>query len=261
MASCINLTRRELITGFGLLTLTPAADLLTESPHYTSPQATRSGSVAVDRLMPGSVAGICFVDSRIALAATVLAREASPPYLFNHVARTYLFSALIAKARQLRFDEELLYLACILHDLGLTERFMGDLPFEIQGAQAASRFLDERGFPKAGSALVWNAIAMHASPIGAYQQPEIALVGEGAGADVVSPDFSEISEATVKEVITAFPRLGFKEEFVKTCADLVRKHPRGASRSFMMRDIGERYVPEFHPTNICDLILKAPFKE
>jgi hypothetical protein len=35
---------------------------------------------------------------------------------------------------------------------------------------------------------------------------------------------------------------------------------RGASRSFM-RDIGERKVEQFHPTNICDLIDQAAFTE
>lgn len=34
---------------------------------------------------------------------------------------------------QARIDAEMLCLACILHDLGLTEKFQGDLPFEIQG--------------------------------------------------------------------------------------------------------------------------------
>ena len=34
---------------------------------------------------------------------------------------------------QARIDAEMLYLACILHDLGLTEKFQRDLPFEIQG--------------------------------------------------------------------------------------------------------------------------------
>jgi 5'-deoxynucleotidase YfbR-like HD superfamily hydrolase len=206
------------------------------------------------------VAGIRIVDSQIAREATSLARESSPPQLFNHAARTYLFGALIGKARGLKVDEELLYLACILHDLGLTEKFMGDLPFEIQGAQAASRFLEERGLPKARSAVVWDGIAMHASPIGSYKQPEISLVGEGAGADVISPDFSEIKQVDVEEVVKAFPRLKFNEEFVKTCADVVRRHPRGARHSFM-QDIGERYVPGFHPRNICDLIAKAPFPE
>ena len=100
------------------------------------------------------------------------------------------------------------------------------------------------------------------SAIGQYKQPEIALVGEGAGADVgVQPDFSQVKKDDVEEIVKAFPRLKFKEAFVKTCTDVVRKHPRGASNSFM-RDIRERYVTEFHPqSNFCDRIEQAPFAE
>jgi hypothetical protein len=61
-------------------------------------------------------------------------------------------------------------------------------------------------------------------------------------------------------VAAAFPRLNFKHSFLSTCSDIVRRHPGGATRSFM-RDIGERNVPEFHPPNFCDVVLKAPFKD
>jgi HD domain len=189
-----------------------------------------------------------------------LSRAASPPYLFNHAVRTFLFGSLIGRALGVKFDQELLYLACILHDLGLTERFEGELPFEIQGAEAAKHFLEEQAYAKERAAIVWDGIAMHASLIGHYKQAEIKLVGEGAGADVVGPDVSQIKKTEVEEILKAFPRLQFKTAFVKTCTDVVRKHPGGAARSFM-RDIGERYVQEFHPRSICDLIAQAPFPE
>ena len=217
-------------------------------------------SVETPTKMPVSVAGIRLVDSRIAKDATELSRTSSPPYLFNHAVRTFLFGSLVGRARKLSFDEEVLYLACILHDLGLTEQFQGDLPFELQGAQSAKQFLEQHAYAKDKTAVVWDGIAMHASAIGQFKQPEIALVGEGAGADVLGPDSTEIKKADVEAVLQAFPRLKFKDLFVKTCADVVRKHPRGAGRSFM-RDIGERYVPEFHPRNFCDLIAQAPFEE
>lgn len=38
--------------------------------------------------LPKSVAGIRLVDSPVAKAAVELAREVSPPYLFNHAMRT-----------------------------------------------------------------------------------------------------------------------------------------------------------------------------
>lgn len=210
--------------------------------------------------LPSVVAGIRLVDSMIALQAIRLAQSAYAPYLFNHAVRTFLLGSLTGRALRQRFDEELLFLACILHDLGLTERFQGDSPFEIQGAEAAKRFLEQNAYASEGAEIVWDGIAMHASAIGQFKRPEIALVGEGAGADVLGPDFSQINKSDVAEIVKAFPRLGFKAAFVQTCGDVVRKHPRSASRSFM-RDIGERYVQDFHPHNFCDLLAQAPFPD
>ena len=244
--------RREFVGG--------AAGLAIGGALGFNPFPAREQLTAQPAALPSSVVGVRLVDSDVAKKATELSRSFSPPYLFNHAVRTYLFGALVGKTLAMKFDEEVLYVACILHDLGLTPRFEGKLPFEIQGAEAARQFLEERSYAKEKIAMVWDGIAMHASIIGQFKAPEIRLVGEGAGADVVAPDFSQISKAQVAEVVQAFPRLGFKAAFLKTCADVVRKYPGGAGRSFM-RDIGERYVPDFHPKNFCDLIEAAPFSE
>jgi len=220
----------------------------------------RVAAVPVSTELPTSVAGVRIIDSKIAKAATALAAAVSPTYLFNHAMRTFLYGSLVGRALGQKFDEESLYLACILHDLGLTNQYAGDRPFEIEGAEAARTFLEQQGYPRASTEMVWDGIAMHASAIGGFKRPEIALVGEGAGADVVGPDFSQIKKADSEAILQAFPRLKFKNEFVKTCAEVVQQHPRGASRSFM-RDIGERYVPGFHPRNFCDAISQAPFEE
>jgi HD domain len=217
-------------------------------------------SKKASRHLPSTIAGIAFVDSKMARLATELTRDTSPAYLFNHAARTFLFGSLIGKASNLKFDSEILYLACILHDLGLTERFAGTLPFEIQGAEAARTFLTENGLPMKQANIVWDGIAMHPFAMASFKQPEIALVSAGAGADVVGADLEKIPESAKGAVVKAFPRLGFKQAFVKTCAGVVRQFPRGASRSFM-RDIAERNLEEFHPTNICDLIERAPFTD
>src|SRR5438477_669306 len=252
--------RRDLIKALGAVAVSGSISA-PGLPAHPSPSPSQSPDDVVPHgPLPKVVAGITLVDSKIALDATKLAQEASPPFLFNHAVRTFLFGALSGKASAVKVDYELLYIACILHDLGLTEQFVGDLPFEIQGAQAASQFLGEHGLSQDRTAVVWDGIAMHASAIGQFKQPEIALVGVGAGADVLGPDFSLIKKAEASEIVRAFPRLKFKEEFVKTCAGVVRQHPSVASRGFM-RDIGEKYVPNFHPRNICDAIAQAPFDE
>lgn len=76
----------------------------------------------------------------------------------------------------------------------------------------------------------------------------------------MDPDSSQVSGGKIDAILAAFPRLHFKNVFVATCGDIVRRHPGGAGRSFM-RDIGERRVDGFRPRNICDLIDQAPFTE
>lgn len=220
----------------------------------------RTSAESSPQTFPRVVAGIHLPDSAIAQAATKFSRNASPEYLFNHCVRSFLFGSFMGKSLGLSFDSEVLYLACILHDLGLTESYEGPLPFEIQGAEAAKKFLGGHGYPAQRLDIVWDGIAMHPSMIAEFKQPEIKLVAEGVGMDVVGPEGSEITTTEMDEVLKAFPRLQFKKAFLKSCADVVRKHPGGATRSFM-RDVGERYVPEFHPRNFCDVALNAPFTE
>jgi hypothetical protein len=241
--------RRDFVLGLGAVT---AESLVTNEGVRRVGAAGNSASRVV--------AGIRMVDTRIAKAADDLSRSVSPRYLYNHAMRTYLFGALIGRAAGLTFDEELLYLASILHDLGLTERFIGAKPFEIEGALAAETFLRGQGLPASKIAVVWDGIAMHPLAISQYRQPEIKLVASGAAADVVGAGLDKILPADRDVVLQAFPRLGFKSEFVATCAEVARRHPASTKGTFM-RDIGERKVTNFHPSNICDAIDHSPFSE
>jgi hypothetical protein len=253
-------TRREFVSGAASFAVgarrSGSRRVPTGGALGTAPPTAQGGLES----LPATVAGIRLVDSSIAKAATQLSRAASPPYLFNHAIRTFLFASLIGRALGQKFDDEVLYLACVLHDLGLTDRFAGELPFEIQGAEAAKRFLEQQAYAKAKIGIVWDGIAMHPSLIGHYKGAEIRLVGEGAAADVVGADSSQIKKPAIDEILRSFPRLQFKQAFLKTCADVVRRYPAGATRSFM-RDVGARYVPEFQPRNFCDLVISAAFDE
>lgn len=248
------MNRREATKTIGLVALGATVK------SWSDPAAAQEVKDSQMMRLPRSVAGVRIVDSKIATEATELSRSSSPTFLFNHCMRTFLFGSLAGKAAGKRFDEETFYVACILHDLGLTDMFMGDLPFEIQGAEAAKKFLLGKGMDPDRASTVWDGIAMHVLAIGRFRLPEIALVGAGAGADVLGPDATETSQHEIEEILSAFPRLGFKKQFVQSCADAVRKHPRTASGTFM-RDIAERNVPDFKARNICDLIERAPFKE
>ena len=241
--------RRDFMVGLGVVTV---ESLLSDQAIH---QAGAAGNSALR-----VVAGIRIVDTRIAKAADKLSQSVYPRYLYNHAMRTYLFGALIGRAAGLSLDRELFFLASILHDLGLTERFMGGKPFEIEGALAARTFLRQQGLSDPRATVVWDGIAMHPLAISQYKRPEIKLVASGAAADVVGAGLDTISPADRDAVLDAFPRLGFKSEFVATCAEVVRMHPASTKGTFM-RDIGERKVTDFHPSNICDAIDHSPFSD
>ena len=94
---------------------------------------------------PTEVAGVRVKTNAIISLAIQELRNSSSAVLVNHAARTFYFGALIGRANKNNFDPEILFLACLLHDLGLTEAHMGPLPFEIQGAAAARRLLLTEG--------------------------------------------------------------------------------------------------------------------
>lgn len=102
--------------------------------------------------------------------------------LFNHAKRTFLFG-LAGRTTEKLSDEETLYVPCILHDLGITEQFRGDPPVEIHGVESTKKFSSEQGYSRdrtetAGTEL--PSTPRHRR----IQRLEIALVGQGAGADV-----------------------------------------------------------------------------
>ena len=207
--------------------------------------------------LPNEVAGIPLIDSKVAQEATDLARETSPPFLFNHSMRTI---CLVRCWEKTSLSTTSCCFSLVSFMIGLTDRYAGEKPFEIEGAEAARKFLGERGVSEERTEIVWDGIAMHPSALAHYKRPEIALVANGAAADVVGSDILKVAPADKEQVLRAFPRLGFKTSFTQTCAEIVQRYPGGAYRSFM-RDVGERHVRGFHVPNICDAITEAPFAE
>src|SRR3954453_1168154 len=84
----------------------------------------------------------------IAAEATRLVRDTTSPLLYHHSRRVFLFGSLHARAQGLDADPELLYLAAMFHDVGLSNPYSDtEQRFELDGADHARRFLQERGYP------------------------------------------------------------------------------------------------------------------
>ena len=197
-------------------------------------------------------------DTSVCVAAMDLARDHSPPFLFNQVMRTFAFGREAGAFRQAAFDEELLFLGSVLHDLGLVDRFIGEDRFEIDGADAAADFLSRQGYPDRKIAILWDAIALHTT-LGVPQrkQPEIALLQLGAGIDVGAIPRSLVTPESVDIILAEYPRLGFKRAFLAAMGAVVRRKPMTGVINLMGevgRDRERLPIPSF-----CEVVLGAQF--
>jgi hypothetical protein len=80
------------------------------------------------------IGGIVAPDSELATKSAALAAQAHSDVMLNHVHRTWWFGEFIGKKRQTKYDRELVYVASLLHDLGLSEHHAADKRFEVDGA-------------------------------------------------------------------------------------------------------------------------------
>ncbi|MGW6058121.1 HD domain-containing protein [Streptomyces sp. NPDC055189] len=212
--------------------------------------------------LPGNVAGVRIPSSEVAMRTVEFVRGVSSQTLFNHVMRTYLFSSLLFDRRGVRYDRELAFVGAALHDLGLVEAYRTPTErFEVDGADAAKRFLRKQHMPAERVEVIWDAIALHTSVgIATRKGPEIAMIAVGSGLDFAGNDLQQIPSDILQEVLTAFPRKGFKQDAVDNILSLCRTKPA----SVLMHpfaEVGRRHIPDFPVPTVEDLLLAAPFEE
>ncbi|CAL9488119.1 hypothetical protein SUDANB121_03195 [Nocardiopsis dassonvillei] len=173
-----------------------------------------------------------FPRTGLALDALRLARETEAPAIFNHSMRTYLYGRFLGEHRGLRpdhdYDDELLFLGCVLHDIGLTPH--GDLGgrFDIDGADTAAAFLHDRGVEADRVEVVWDAVALHLCfEVAVRKRPEIALVSLGAGYDL-GREGPALPEGEADRIHAVLPRLRASAVLFDTVVDQAIADPRKA---------------------------------
>lgn len=210
--------------------------------------------------MADVISGIKIPDSKIAREAEELVRQHETEMLFNHSLRVFVFGAMDGARRNLKFDPELLYVAALFHDLGFVDAYHTDTKrFEVDGADAARDFLRSRGIPEPKADLVWEAIALHATPgIPQYMRPEIALTNAGVIMDVLGIGFDEYTPEQRNQVVAALPRGDFKNEFIQVQLRSALKKPQTTFGTVNVEYI-EFSDPTFRKPNVCTRIHNAPW--
>lgn len=155
------------------------------------------------------------------------------PSIVNHSIRTYLHAVLAGRRRGLSpgtdYVDDLLFYACVLHDIGTADAYDGPQRFEVEGADAAAEFLTSEGIDAAGVDQVWEAIALHTSPqIAERRGPVTLLTRLGVRNDFGAPDADDAVRAAVERDL---PRLDVERELNDAVVAQALRRPDKAPKS------------------------------
>jgi len=200
-------------------------------------------------------------ETRLIVRAFDFAREHMPDYLFHHVTRSWIFATRIAAREAIAYDAEVVAVATLLHDIGLTPRGDGPNRFEVNGAAIAATFVRELGFDARRAQLVWDSVALHVThSISLFKETEVALCSRGIGVDFGTPDFALFSSDEIDAIVAAVPRLNMVKRFMSCACKMAEEKPETTYDNFI-RDFGERYVPGYQAPSWVDRIKNGPYAE
>ena len=146
----------------------------------------------------------------LADASLAIARSSMSRPIVDHSIRSFLFARLLAHHEgcldDADYDEDLLFAATVMHDLGLGEHATGEARFEVEGADLAAAVLRRHGVAERDVDRVWEAIALHASLGIAHRRGRLtSLTHKGVFIDA-GRITDGVADRLRQEVLDAYPR-------------------------------------------------------
>jgi hypothetical protein len=207
------------------------------------------------------LAGVSVPDTSPVSRAIEYARQHCEPYLFNHVMRSWLFAVSLAQVDGAPLDAEVLAVATVLHDVGLSTGSDGPLRFEVEGANAAREFAHTQGIDDRRAQLIWDSVALNSTPsIALHKEIEVALCSAGTVLDWSGQGSDRLSNQQMAAILDVFPRLDMKRRLTRAVCCVVETRP-GTTYDNFARDFGERFVAGYKAPSTVDYLLNAPFSE
>ncbi len=196
--------------------------------------------IGVYRFEPA--AGVTLPDAAVCHAAIEVVKEYSSPALVNHCLRSYIWGASYAQRNDIAFDAELLFVAAMLHDIGLEQEFDSHtVPFEEAGGHVAWVFGAGAGWPVERRRRVAEVIVRHMwSSVDAAADPEGYLLEIATGLDISGRHPEWWPEALRSDVVAEIPRLGLREEFLRCFQDQARRKPASTAAQAVASGIAGR---------------------
>ena len=148
-------------------------------------------------------------DTPLASAVERVARERQSATMLAHALRTVALAHALASLDAVRFDVELLWCACLLHDVALESPRAGRC-FAVRGGEIARETALDAGSDRATAEALGDAVSRHATPgLDPGRHPLPYLVAGGALVDVLGRRLEDLDAAFVDGLIAAQPRDGF----------------------------------------------------
>jgi HD domain-containing protein len=146
----------------------------------------------------------------LAEASIAIARSSLSRPIVDHSIRSFLFARLLAdhdgSLDDADYDEDLLFAATVMHDLGLGEHAAGAARFEVEGADLAAAVLQRHGVAARDIDRVWEAIALHACMGIAHRRGLLtSLTHRGVFVDAARIT-DGVADRLRQEVLNAYPR-------------------------------------------------------
>jgi hypothetical protein len=135
--------------------------------------------------LPSQIADVAVPQDDLSAATWRWAHRSLPDYLLAHSIRSYCWGAAIGAGESWTFDRQILWIASLMHDIGLTRIPRNTMCFEVEGAEIARRFLERRGLSAAAADRVAIAIILHMRPsVTLDDGVEAVLLDRATGLDV-----------------------------------------------------------------------------
>jgi hypothetical protein len=147
--------------------------------------------------------------------------------LYGHVLRSYFYAALLAARDGMDYDQELLYVGCVLHDIGLTPRFDDPVrAFELVSADTCAQLVERHGWALPRRYRLHRAVVLHMAPTRPpADENDVLLLEAGVACDVSGARSREVSARAVEELLARYPRAGFKNEFTQLLRSEAARKP------------------------------------
>jgi hypothetical protein len=218
--------------GRGQLTASERASFLVRGVgtqlHAMSDRTLFALGIGRDKLARLDLDALRLPDSAAAREAETAAGD-FPKWLWHHSQRSYVWALALAQLDGVRgYDEECLYIGCLLHDAGMPAAVEhgDDACFTLRSAKLAGDCASRGGWDDARSDRLRESITLHVNPhVPPEQSVEGHLLAAGSTLDGVAlRRYWTMDPELVRSVLERHPRKDMKREL----RPMLRAHARSA---------------------------------